>query len=194
SALQFGSSGELYLSPLVLPPYIDPAKFEEYPMDNLITELEQRAAALVPRVLERQDGRARSGSEARKPEMMEDEPGRRRPSTLLPMDQLRPLMVLAADVVTPDGQVLLPQGTSLKAEHLASLRSNQVASASVRSNAVPEPTFPPEILAAAEESVQDHWRYLPNLSPALQTVRKHAVRRVAAWHVGQAQTQGGQTN
>jgi hypothetical protein len=100
--------------------------------------------------------------------------------TMLSIDQLKQGMELARDVVGPNGEVLLTEGTQLTLQQLSNLRGGDIGSVAVASKPPPETLIAPHLLEIAEASVNDRFRHVPSSSPTVEIIKQHAVMRTAA--------------
>jgi hypothetical protein len=101
----------------------------------------------------------------------------------LGLDNLRPEMVLAADIVDGMGRLLLPSGTALTDKHLRYCQMWGVLDAEVVGDEPPEPVaevaIEPAVLAAAEAEIRPRFRHCELDHPAMDTVLRYCIQRQA---------------
>ncbi len=97
---------------------------------------------------------------------------------LVNQDQLRPEMVLAADIVDSGGRLLLPAGTTLSEKHLRFCQMWGVLEAEiVTGDGDPEPEEPtdPARLEAARAAILPRFRHVDPSHPVIDALVTHAV-------------------
>jgi len=104
---------------------------------------------------------------------------------LIALDSLETGMVLASDVLDRNGRMLLGAGAELNQKHLTIFRTWGVAEVDIAGIDYCDngPTLPVEVdplaVAAAEESLQMHFRHCGTEHPALrELLRLAAIRKV----------------
>ena len=100
--------------------------------------------------------------------------------TKVTLEQLRPEMVLAADIVDGGGRLLLPAGTALTEKHVRYCQMWGVLEADIASGEGPpieaEPVIDPARLAAAEAIVRPRFRHVDASHPVIEILLRHAVQ------------------
>jgi putative nucleotidyltransferase with HDIG domain len=132
TALQFGNSGEIDVSPLIPPANSAPNYLDDWPIDPVLSELESRFEALVPIILEQPTNPA------------------------------------------PSAPVPTPKGTGSDSP------DPSIQPAAVKSEATRDVPYSPEVLQAAEASVNDRFRHVAVTDPILETIKQRAIVRTAA--------------
>jgi hypothetical protein len=99
------------------------------------------------------------------------------------LEQLRPDMALAADIVDGGGRLLLPKGTVLTDKHLRYCQMWGIADADIQGDAAaPDaepPTLDPAALAAAENRLRPRFRHLDLSHPVIAALFRHAAETSA---------------
>ena len=96
---------------------------------------------------------------------------------LVALDQLRPDMALAADIVDTGGRLLLPKGTVLTEKHLRYCQMWGIADADIQGGAASDhapPEIDPAALAAAENRLRPRFRHLDLAHPVIAALFRHA--------------------
>ncbi len=100
------------------------------------------------------------------------------------VDNLRPDMVLAADIVDGGGRLLLPAGTALTERHLRYCQMWGIPDADVAGDD-PPPTddgaggLDPAAIASAEARVRPRFRHADLGHPAVEALFRHCVHTAA---------------
>jgi hypothetical protein len=98
------------------------------------------------------------------------------------LEQLRPEMALAADIVDTGGRLLLPKGTVLTEKHLRYCQMWGIADADIQGAPTAEvapPVIDPEALAAAENRLRPRFRHLDLSHPVVAELFRHAAESAA---------------
>src|SRR6185295_6284448 len=94
------------------------------------------------------------------------------------LEQLRPEMALAADIVDSGGRLLLPKGTVLTEKHLRYCQMWGIGEADIQGAATAEPPPPvidPAALLAAENRLRPRFRHLDLSHPVVAELFRHVV-------------------
>lgn len=98
----------------------------------------------------------------------------------LPLEEILPDMVLAADLYSPDGRVLLKEGTVLNETHITGLGRRGVRTVQIQSEEVAFTGNELEMLEASQEYVHPWFQFVDPDHPAMQELYRLCVVRVAA--------------
>jgi hypothetical protein len=102
------------------------------------------------------------------------------------LEQLRPDMVLAADIVDGNGRLLLPAGTTVTDKHVRYCQMWGVLEVEIASGEGPpvvtEPVIDPARLAAAEALLRPRFRHVDQAHPVVDILFRHAVQAHLAGH------------
>ncbi len=98
---------------------------------------------------------------------------------LVSLDQLRPELVLSADIVDSGGRLLLPSGTTLSEKHLRFCQMWGVTEAEIRTDGAEaketELSADPVRLEAASRAVLPRFRHVDPTHPVIEALVHHAV-------------------
>jgi hypothetical protein len=94
------------------------------------------------------------------------------------LDNLRPDMVLAADIVDGTGRLLLPSGTVLTEKHLRYCQMWGIPDAEIAGDEPaeePEEVLDPARIAEAEEAVKPRFAHVSRDHPAIEELFRYCV-------------------
>lgn len=101
----------------------------------------------------------------------------------LSLEQLRPEMVLSADIVDAAGRLLLPAGTALSEKHLRYCQMWGIDGAMVGDGDGPieeASVVDPARLAEAAAQLEPRFRHVDRGHPVIDAVHQHAVQMLLA--------------
>jgi hypothetical protein len=100
------------------------------------------------------------------------------------LEQLRPDMVLAAEIVDGAGRLLLPAGTALTEKHIRYCQMWGIVEAEIEADAgadvAPELADDPVRIASATALIEPRFARVDRSHPAIEPLFRHVVRAEAA--------------
>ena len=99
---------------------------------------------------------------------------------LVNLEQMRPEMVLAADIIDESGRLLLPSGTTVSEKHLRFCQMWGVSEAEIVTSEGEPPTVEavvdPARVEAARTAVLPRFRHVDSTHPVIDALVHHAVQ------------------